>query len=238
MVTPSTLKMWENYRHYGAQAFSGLFAVIPDTVRRYGTPAQRMKRMHTLCGVQYIVTTGELDDPDLEVAGGGQVRVYRYTREHPRAWVATRVVTLADPDEQLEIIKRVEFDPYRDVVVDREVTLADGAGPGTVRVSSATAQRVTLEADSPDGGVLVLADAWYPGWEATVDDRPAPVMRADCAFRAVVVPAGVHTVEFRFRPRPWRIGLLLMCVGLALVVAMAAMGLRRPTVSAAQAPPE
>jgi len=45
-----------------------------------------------------------------------------------------------------------------------------------------------------------LADSDYPGWAATVDDEPTPIYRANLAFRAVQVPAGVHTVEFTYRP--------------------------------------
>ena len=47
---------------------------------------------------------------------------------------------------------------------------------------------------------LVLSDSYYPGWEAEVDGVPVPIHRANMAFRAVVVPEGKHTVEFRYRP--------------------------------------
>lgn len=46
-----------------------------------------------------------------------------------------------------------------------------------------------------------MSDADYPGWEARVDGRPAPLLRADYAFRGVALPAGRHEVELRYRPR-------------------------------------
>ena len=47
----------------------------------------------------------------------------------------------------------------------------------------------------------MAADAWYPGWEATVDGRSVPLYIADVAFRGLRVPAGEHRVEMHFAPR-------------------------------------
>ena len=68
--------------------------------------------------------------------------------------------------------------------------------------------------------VFVLTDQWYPGWEATVDDTPVEVLRADTVFRAVCVPEGQHTVTFRYRPASLRRGALISLAGwVALAVA-------------------
>jgi uncharacterized membrane protein YfhO len=47
----------------------------------------------------------------------------------------------------------------------------------------------------------MLADPWFPGWQATVDGRPARMYRANGLVRAVPVPAGKHRVRFTYRPR-------------------------------------
>jgi len=49
-------------------------------------------------------------------------------------------------------------------------------------------------------GVVVLNEAWDPGWRAYVDGAPAPVLRVNMLHRAVVVPAGAHEVEFDYAP--------------------------------------
>jgi len=63
---------------------------------------------------------------------------------------------------------------------------------------------VDASTDAP--GYLALTDTWYPGWEATVDGQTTPILRADLMFRAVRLPPGRHTVEFRYRPQSVRTG--------------------------------
>ncbi len=78
--------------------------------------------------------------------------------------------------------------------------------------------RVLIQTEAEHPGWVLLADVWYPGWEARVDGAPAPVLRADYLFRAVEVPAGAHTVEFRYRPLSFWAGAaisLLTSLGLA-----------------------
>jgi uncharacterized membrane protein YfhO len=59
---------------------------------------------------------------------------------------------------------------------------------------------VTLRVEAPARGFLVISDSYYPGWHATVDGRPTPILPANHAFRAVEVPQGISVVDMRFRP--------------------------------------
>jgi hypothetical protein len=72
--------------------------------------------------------------------------------------------------------------------------------PGKARIVSYRNTEVVLEADSPDGGWVVLNDLWHPWWSAEIDGRPAELLRANVLFRAVAVPPGRHQVRFLFRP--------------------------------------
>ena len=56
--------------------------------------------------------------------------------------------------------------------------------------------------------MLVLTDLYYPGWQALVDGSPAPIYRADYAFRGVPV-GGTHVVEFRYCPLSFLAGAML-----------------------------
>ena len=94
---------------------------------------------------------------------------------------------------------------------------------GRVQIRRYTAEQIEIEVNSQEPAILLLTDAWYPGWEATVDGEAVPVWRADLLFRAVGVGAGRHSVVFTFRPASVRIGAgvsLVAWVGLIGAVVM------------------
>ena len=80
---------------------------------------------------------------------------------------------------------------------------------------------MVIEARTARGGLLVLADTYYPGWTATVDGRAQPILRANVMQRGVAVPPGAHRVVFEFRPESGRQGMLLTALGLVLLVGSA-----------------
>jgi uncharacterized membrane protein YfhO len=82
--------------------------------------------------------------------------------------------------------------------------------------------RRTIDLVVAQPGYLVLAYTYYPGWTATVDGRPAEILRADYVLLAVPVEAGQHRVELVYRPLSFIVGAaisglaVLAMVGLAL----------------------
>jgi uncharacterized membrane protein YfhO len=97
------------------------------------------------------------------------------------------------------------------------------AEPGPCAISGPRPEQVTLRCSSPHGGYAVLLDAWAPGWTATVDGRPAAIVRADVLARAVRVGPGDHVVELRYRAPGLRLGAV---VSLAAWLGALALGLR------------
>ncbi|HET9300504.1 MAG TPA: hypothetical protein VFO11_11215, partial [Candidatus Polarisedimenticolaceae bacterium] len=78
--------------------------------------------------------------------------------------------------------------------------LRGGAG-GTARLLEDKGARLRIEVRG-EGGYLVVADSFVPGWSAAEDGRPVPILRADYAFRAVPVSPGAHEVVMRYSPLP------------------------------------
>ena len=66
-----------------------------------------------------------------------------------------------------------------------------------MRRDGPTHVEVTADAEAP--GLLVLADACFPGWTATVDGAPAPILCANVLTRAVELQPGRHVVRFEYR---------------------------------------
>jgi uncharacterized membrane protein YfhO len=107
---------------------------------------------------------------------------------------------------------------------------APPTGPGADEARVVSRRLATLEVEARLGapGVLVVLEAFDPGWRATVDGAEAEVLRANGLFRAVRLSAGRHRVAFAYRPRSAAVGVVVGLLGLAAAVA----GLGARTVAA------
>jgi hypothetical protein len=155
------------------------------------------------------------------------IRVWRVPDALPRSWVVGASQVAADR-RAFAVLSSPGFEPAH------EVLLAEGPARGPVldfvgssRVLRRAPDRVVLEVEASAPGFVVLADAFDPGWRATVDGRAASIRRANVAFRAVGVPAGRHVVEMVYRPRGAARGLVLTAGGLVLLIAAATRARKR-----------
>ncbi|MEO8369740.1 MAG: hypothetical protein ABI806_11100 [Candidatus Solibacter sp.] len=89
------------------------------------------------------------------------------------------------------------------------------AVPDRLRMVSRTSELVTVEAEMGCPGLVVVGDAYYPGWRARVDGVRRPVQELD-AVRAVRTEPGRHVIEFRYRPASMYWGFGLTMLGLSI----------------------
>jgi Bacterial membrane protein YfhO len=142
------------------------------------------------------------------------IRVLRVPEPLPRTY-AVQGVRVADGPAALAALSDVAFDPTRAVILAAGTpALASPAFRGTSRTTELRPDRVIVEAEMSDAGHVVLVDAYGAGWRATVDGQPAPLLRANVAFRAVPVPAGRHTIELVCRPASVAWGLAVSMLAL------------------------
>ncbi len=92
---------------------------------------------------------------------------------------------------------------------------------GSAVLTADLPEAVSIDTENTGTGLLVLADTWYPRWRVFVDGEEAVLLKANLWQRAVVVPAGAHSVEFRFDSGDVRTGLVVTIIGLFAVIAAA-----------------
>jgi hypothetical protein len=74
----------------------------------------------------------------------------------------------------------------------------------TAQIVEYGADMIRIKADSKfEDAYLLLADAWYPGWHATVNGEETRIYRANVMFRAIRVPKGSSEIVFTFQPDLW-----------------------------------
>ncbi len=88
-------------------------------------------------------------------------------------------------------------------------------------------EQVVIQVESDSQAVLVLTDAFYPGWTAVVDGQTTTIYQMDVLFRAIMIPAGWHEVIFTFTPRSYENGRLLSLFGLVITLLVLVAGIKR-----------
>ncbi|MDR1011865.1 MAG: YfhO family protein, partial [Opitutaceae bacterium] len=112
-----------------------------------------------------------------------------------------------------------------------ENILNQQAGFAPVTFIRQTNNTITIKADAGCDAVLVVADTYYKWWRATVDGRPAKIYKVNMAQKAVLFPAGEHTVRFVCVPGSFYIGCGLFIPGAAAGAWLLLRGRRRRRVA-------
>lgn len=140
---------------------------------------------------------------------------------------STKLVDNADQ----EIAALGSFNPKEEAIVDKRfATLiqpqtSEIDTTATIKLNVYKPNYLKYSSKSNTPRVAVFSEIYYPkGWNATIDGKPADYFRANYVLRAMVVPQGVHEIEWRFEPKAYKIGntvsyassfiLLFLCLGL------------------------
>jgi Bacterial membrane protein YfhO. len=157
----------------------------------------------------------------------GSASVYENLQAMPRVWLATEAISMSS-EEMLKTIKTSRFpdgslfEPARTALIgleNKRFAFRSGIRDGNhsaqvVRMSNTS---IEVRTDATADSLLVTSDIYYPGWIASLDGKPANLLRTDYTLRGVRVPAGNHLVRFEFRPRIFYYGTVVTAISLLLL---------------------
>jgi hypothetical protein len=153
-------------------------------------------------------------------------RVWRNPAAQPRAYLAVHARSAPSDVAALAHMQEPEFDPSRDVVLvganDLPAPPDAPAAASTQSIVVDEPEHVRVQLDVREPGILVLADAFAPGWRATVDGQERPVWLANALMRGVRVAPGDRQVDFTYQPPGLRLGL---AISIAAAAAALLLGL-------------
>lgn len=194
---------------------------------RFGEIADRLRR----AGVAHVLSLDPIDRPDLVTLAILQparvaplsLFVYELSGQLPLRLVARDVRPAADLAAAESIAREPGFLEAGGAAVEGRPEPVNGAQGRVLEQREASdGLRLVVEADRAT--VVVVRDAWAPGWQARVNGTPAPVLRCDGRHRAVAIGPGRSEVIMSYRPPGWRAGLAVLAVALAAVVALLLRG--------------
>ncbi|WP_242929517.1 YfhO family protein [Pontibacter vulgaris] len=150
------------------------------------------------------------------------------------AWFVEEVKQVNSPDEELAALRNLNarttavVDASKFKVPAQRYTTAGSS----IKLTEYKPNYLKYEATAAQAGLVVFSEVYYAdGWQALLDGKPVDHIRADYILRAMQVPAGKHTIEFKFEPKSYDTGNLISMVSsvlLLLVIVGAAMyGLKK-----------
>lgn len=154
--------------------------------------------------------------------------LYENTLSLPRAYPVSSLKPAGSIEELMQLLFSFQLAPWREAVVSAEdlsETGSDGFSPGDLKFLQDSPDKIVMATRFTGRGFVVLADQFYPGWEAFVDGGHVKIYRTNGVLRGVVIPAGEHTLVFRYFPRRIYISMLISSI---LFLIMLCVLIKRP----------
>ena len=117
------------------------------------------------------------------------------------AWFVQNIDWVNNPNEEIAAIGNIDL--LHKAVIDTcwRTKVSDGLAmtqPASIRLTKyANPGNLFYESESTEDGLAVFSEVYYKTWKAFIDGKEVPVVRANYILRAIEVPAGKHTIEFR-----------------------------------------
>jgi hypothetical protein len=131
-----------------------------------------------------------------------------------RAMVFYQAENVPDREQAIKLWSSPQFHAEEKILLEGASAQA-GYPASPAQIVNYSNQEVMVKFNARTVGWLALFDTFYPGWRAYLDGKEQRIYRADVFFRAVAVPAGEHTVEFRYLPGSFVYGIIIGGAGLA-----------------------
>jgi len=134
------------------------------------------------------------------------------------AWFVREIKWVPNADSEMNALS--DFDPARTAIIDKrfEGELSGFAfspdSSATIKLTSYAPNGLVYESNASSKQLAVFSEIYYEdGWNAFVDKNPAPHFRVNYLLRGMVVPAGKHTIEFKFEPKHYYATLSISTAG-------------------------
>lgn len=170
-------------------------------------PLAKTAKFIDVLGVKYILSFYPIEEKQFNLVRDDYIFFYENLNAGKRVYLFDKVLFLEDEKQIDQVLDGSKFNPFQEVIIhegaDDTISLPSGSAlrkVNMVEFIENSPRQIVIEAETSDLNWLVLADTYYPGWRASVNNAPTKIYRANYMMRAVVLPPGKNKIVFTFRP--------------------------------------
>ncbi len=207
-----------SYFHRSVGGYHGAkLARYQDLIDRY--LSRNDEQVLDMLNTRYLIRLDEQRRPVAERRG----------TEYGPAWLVESVAYAPTAEEEISLLGEVDLQKTA-VVAERDMERINAVYPdlsgSAITLEEYRPNYLKYRASLSEPAIAVFSEIYYDkGWTALIDGEEAPYFRADYVLRAMELPAGDHTIEWRFRAPRWGLvsGITLAASILVLLAALAAV---------------
>ena len=121
------------------------------------------------------------------------------------AWFVSQVKSVSTPDQEMKALdsldsKNVAIVNEKEFKINAKAFAKDSLA--TITLDSYKPNHLIYKSNNTNEGLAVFSEMYYKnGWNAYLDGKKSDHIRVDYVLRALEIPAGKHTIEFKFEPQ-------------------------------------
>ncbi len=156
-----------------------------------------------MLNVKYLIQTNEK---------GEQITI-KSTGANGNAWFIKEIKELKSADAEMKALtkfdsKNVAFINSNEFKLPAKQFVKDTTA--VIKLDSYKSNELKYTSNNPNNGFAVFSEMYYKnGWNAYIDGKLTEHYRVDYALRGLPIPAGKHTVEFKFEPQVVKTGSMI-----------------------------
>lgn len=154
-----------------------------------------------MMNVRYIITEGK----------SGTKVPQRNPYANGPAWFVENIIFAENTNEELLLLD--SLDTKRTAIVHQEFSQKipleniERDSTATISLKSHAPNYLVYESSTVSPQLALFSEAYYSnGWNAYIDGQPVTHFRANYLLRAMKIPEGNHTIEYKFEPEVVAIG--------------------------------
>ncbi|MFO0357858.1 MAG: hypothetical protein ACK50A_12975 [Sphingobacteriaceae bacterium] len=161
--------------------------------------------------------------------GGKAAMPFENKQSNGNAWFVKKVKTVSSSDD--EIVELYKVNTKSEVVIQdkfkKDVNFKESYdGAGSIKLTAYEPNHLVYQSETASEELAVFSEIYYPyGWNAYVDGQLKPHAAANYVLRSLLIPAGKHTVEFKFEPKTYQTGNSIAMIGSALLFLSVGLGI-------------